>query len=30
MAKEKDMVEQYWKEIGGRPKGKRKTTQMNA
>jgi len=26
MAKAKEMVEQYWKEMGGRPKGKRKTT----
>jgi len=26
MAKAKEMVEQYWKEMGGRPKAKRKTT----
>jgi len=27
MAKAKEMVEQYWKEMGGRPKVKKKTTQ---
>jgi len=27
LAKVKEMVEQYWKEIGGRPKAKSKTTQ---
>jgi hypothetical protein len=26
MAKAKEMVEQYWKEMDGRPKEKRKTT----
>jgi hypothetical protein len=26
MAKAKEMVEQYWKEMGGRPEAKRKTT----
>jgi hypothetical protein len=30
MAKSKGMVEQYWKEMGGRPKAKRKTTQKKA
>jgi ribosomal protein L20A (L18A) len=30
MAKAKEMVEQYWKEMGGRPKVKRKTTRKKA
>jgi len=30
MAKAKDIVEHYWKEMGGRPKAKRKTTQKKA
>jgi len=30
MAKAKEMVEQYWKEMGGRLKGKRKTTRKKA
>jgi len=29
MAKAKEMVKQYWKEIGGWPKGKKKATQRN-
>jgi hypothetical protein len=30
MAKAKEMVEQYWKEMGGRQKAKRKTTRKKA
>jgi len=30
MAKAKEMVEQYWKEMGGRPKAKRKMTPKKA
>jgi len=30
MAKAKEMVEQYWKEMGGRPMGKRRTTRKES
>jgi chromobox protein 1 len=30
MVKAKEMLEQYWKEIGGRPKAKRKASQRKA
>ena len=30
MAKAKEMVEQYWKEIGGQPKAKEKMTRKKA